>query len=239
MNLKAQTQAFQDKALAPPRVATRQERVFAAPLGVATIGHLIFARGASRITLSADPGLSCLFQAHFEGRVPDVRVQEGRVTIRYPYLLLLNWLTYWRRKPVANVMLNSSIAWHLLFRGGVSRLTAELERMRLRSVEFGGGASRINMKLPPPTDTVSIRINGGASNVAIHRPDDVPVRIRVDGGLDKLTLDRQRFGAMGSGLDGKTDTYESVTDRYDITILGGARHITVDTWNPSTLDKTR
>lgn len=240
MNLKARLQMFKDKTLDPSRVKARQQNGdFTAPLGAATNARLVFARGASRVTLSANTGLLSLFEAHFRGRVPDVQVQEGKVTICYPYLPLLDWLTYWWWKPAAKVTLNDSIVWHFLFRGGVSRLTAELERMKLHSVKFDGGASRVNMRLPRPTNTVSIRIAGGASNVTIDRPNGVPVRIRVDSGLNKLTFDRQRFGAMGRNLCHETDNYESAASRYDITILGGASNITIGTWKSDVLDKTK
>ena len=60
-----------------------------------------------------------------------------------------------------------------------------------------GGAARVTVALPAPLGTVPVRILGGASHVAIHRPPGVPVRLRVDGGATAVTLDDQRVGVAG------------------------------------------
>jgi hypothetical protein len=92
-----------------------------------------------------------------------------------------------------------------------------------------GGASRLELTLPPPAGTVPVRVLGGASNVAIHRPGGVAAQVRVDGGSTNLAFDDQRFGAVGGELSLRSPDYERASDRYDITITGGASGLTIDT----------
>src|SRR5690606_22103507 len=98
---------------------------FAAPLGSATRGHLLFSAGAAGVTLHVDPTLADLCRAHFERHIPTVQAQDGVVTIRYPTFSVFNWLVYWR-EPLAEVTLTAVMPWQIEIRGGVSKLTADL-----------------------------------------------------------------------------------------------------------------
>ena len=100
---------------------------YSAPLGAAAAGRLIFASGAANATLRAGPALGdLLYRAHFARHLPCVRAQAGIVTIQYRSIPVLDWLAYARREPVAQVELNPTIPWELEFRGGVSKLDADL-----------------------------------------------------------------------------------------------------------------
>jgi hypothetical protein len=205
----------------------RQDNEFAAPLGSAKSGHLIFASGASWVTVHADPSMADLYHARFEGQAPRVGVEDGTVTIRYPRFPLFDWLYYLRERP-AEVALNAQIPWDIEIRNGVSRLTADLRGLELHSLEVRGGASRVEVTLPPPSGIVPVRVLGGASNVAIHRPEGVAAQLRVGGGSTNLTFDERRFGAVGGEVSLQSSDFESASDRYDITITGGASSVTID-----------
>jgi hypothetical protein len=202
----------------------RQGGEFAAPLGSLRSGRLIFASGASRLTVHAEPSMAELFRASFEGRTPHVGMEDGTVTIRYPRF---DWRYYLRERP-AEVALNASTPWDIEIRDGASRLTTDLRRLKLRSLEVRGGASRVEVTLPPPSGTVPIRFLGGASNVAIHRPEGVAAHVSIGGGSTNLAFDEQRFGAVGGEVSLRSPDYEVASDRYDITITGGASGLTID-----------
>lgn len=201
---------------------------FRTPLGSSRRGRLVFASGASRTTLRADPSMADLYRARFEGRAPRVVAGEDTVTIRYPRFPLFDWFGYPRERP-AEVALNARVPWDVEIREGASRLTADLRGLELRSFELSGGASRVEVTLPPPLGTVPVRVLGGASHVAIHRPEGVAARVRVVGGSTSLAYDRQRFGAVGGEVSLRSPDYEDAPDRYDITITGGASDLTIDT----------
>lgn len=197
---------------------------FAAPLGLVRSGRLRFVRGASNVTIYANSSMGALYRAHFEGPVPSVRVEGGTVTIWHPRSSHpFDW-----RRYAAQVTLNGSIPWRIEFRGGLSRLAADLCELRLGSFEVNGGASHVALTLSRPSGTVPIRVLGGASNVAIRRPKGVAARVRVGGGATKLSLDEQHFGAIGSDVNLQTPDYESAADWYDIAITGGANNLTIE-----------
>jgi hypothetical protein len=205
----------------------RQGNEFAAPLGLAKSGRLIFASGASWVTVRADPSMADLYNARFEGQVPRVGADNGTVTIRYPRFPLFDWLYYLRERP-AEVALNARIPWDIEIRNGVSRLTADLRGLELRSLEVRGGASRVEVTLPPPSGIVPVRVLGGASNVTVHRPEGVAAQLLVGGGSTNLAFDDRRFGAVGGEVSLQSPDCESASDRYDITITGGASSVTID-----------
>ena len=62
----------------------------------------------------------------------------------------------------------------------------------------------------------------------MHRPAGVGARVEVNGGSQNLSLDDQRFGAVGGQTVWQSANYETAANRYDITILRGARAVTVD-----------
>jgi hypothetical protein len=205
----------------------RQGGHFAAPLGSVKSGRLIFASGASWVTVCADPSMVDLYHARFEGQAPRVGAEDGTVIIRYPRFPLFDWLYYLRERP-AEVTLNAQLPWDIEIRDGATRLTADLRGLELRSFVMSGGASRIEVTLPPHSGIVPVRLLGGASNVAIHRPEGVAAQVRVGGGSTNLEFDDQRFGALGGEVSLQSPDYESASDRYDITITGGASTLTID-----------
>src|SRR5215217_6376289 len=150
----------------------------AAPLGSAKSGRLEFVRGAANVTLHVGSGMEDLYRARFDGPVPDVGAEGGAVTVKY------TWTLHpfdWRRRG-ADIALNAQVPWRITVRGGgVSRLDADLGGLRLDSFEVEGGASRVELTLPDPSGAVPIRIDGGASNVTVRRPEGVAARVDVGG----------------------------------------------------------
>jgi hypothetical protein len=167
-----------------------------------------------------------LYRARFDGPVPDVGAEGGAVIVKY------TWTLHpfdWRRRG-ADIALNSQVPWRITVRGGgVSRLDADLGGLRLDSFEVEGGASRVELMLPDPSGAVPIRIDGGASNVSVRRPEGVAARLHVGGGASKLALDGQRLGAIGGETRLESPGYANATDRYEIIITGGANNVAVGT----------
>ena len=149
-------------------------RDFSAPLGSVAEGRLeLICRGAAGVVVHAG-SWDELYRAHFEGTVPTVRVRDGTVTVEYRHLGAA--AIFERDANMADVALNGSILWRLEFPKGVRDLTANLSGLKLRSLEVRGGASRMDLVLGHPVGIVPIRVLGGASDVAIHRPADAPTR---------------------------------------------------------------
>ena len=199
---------------------------FTAPLGSSRSGHLRFTRGAHRIVIRADLHMRALYRARFGDRMPTIWVQRGMVTIRYPRVPSRGWTSYQPERP-AEVALNASIPWDIEIRGASSRLVADLRGLRLGSLSMDGGASSIEVLLPALTGTVAMVILGGASNVAICRPEGVAARLRVEGGVTNLRFDDRCIGAAGSEMDLGSRDYDLAADRYDVTVTGGANNLSL------------
>jgi hypothetical protein len=123
-------------AAAPIAKAHGSEPDITAPLAAATSGRLVFVPGASQVTIDADPALPDLYRARFDGEAPHVRAENGTITIRYPRHSIVDWVrdALRRNDHAARVVLNGTIPWRIEVDGGVSRLTADLRRLRLEAL---------------------------------------------------------------------------------------------------------
>jgi hypothetical protein len=205
---------------------------FAAPLGSATSGRLEFARGASRVTLRVDGDLLDLARARFLGVVPMVLADDGRMTIEYPLVSPSEWLRPNRR--AADVALNPSLPWDVVFSRGVSKLRADLAGLSLRSLEIGSGANDVELDLPEPQGVVPLRVKGGVSKVTLRRPAGVPVSLVIAGGASKIALDDQAWGSIGGETRLASLDADGKPDRYEIEIGGGASQLTIAEGEPGT-----
>jgi hypothetical protein len=112
-------------------------------------------------------------------------------------------------------------------RGGASKLTADLRGLRLGSFDLEGGTNRLEVVLPRPLGHRGLAILGGASNVAVLRPEGVAARLCVSGGATNLKLDDRRIGAAGGELDLRDGGYDGATDRYEVVVTGGANNLSM------------
>lgn len=161
-----------------------------------------------------------LYRARFDGKAPDIRVDGGTVTVRYRPSL---------RPSHGEMSLSGRIPWAIEAAMGMSDVVADLAALELTSLEISGGASKIEVRLPRPQDAVRIRIGGGASDVELIRPADVPVRVRIGSGASKLAIDDFRVGSAGGKTDWQSPDYDRAEGRYDIEIGAGASNLTVRT----------
>lgn len=197
---------------------------FAPPLGSVESGRLVFANGASKLTLRAASGMDDLCWARFEGTSPKVEVEAGTVTVRYPrrFFGFFNW----RSKP-GEVTLNSAVPWAIEVHGGASEVEADLGGVELTSFVFKLGQYRLDLTLPEPVGAVPIHLSGGASHVNIRRPTGVAVRVSLKGGVGTLDFDEQHFDALGGKVLLQSPGYDGTSDLYEIEISGGADKITI------------
>ena len=198
---------------------------FAAPLDSVTSGRLVFERGASDIFVGVDPSIGELFRARFEEPASQVRAQDGTVTVRQRRRRLPS---LGRDKRSNEIWLNGSIPWEIEVRGGASHLVADLGELELGSLDVKGGASEVDLTLPPPSGTVPLRVLGGASDLAVRRPRGVAAEVRMSEGASEVVFDEQRHGAVGGETSLQSRGYEHAADRYDVEVSGGVRGLTIE-----------
>lgn len=203
---------------------------FSAPLGDLKTGRLEVTSGVANLELFGDPAARDLFHAQFRGLIPDVRVRNERVSLHY-HFALADFFQHilWGHRDAGEVALNTSIPWGIELRGGVSNLDADLRELPLRSLTITGGVSNAELLLPRPTGTVQVYIASGVSNLKIFRPQSVPARLKVGGGISHMTFDDQSYGSIGGGIQLETPEYKTAADRYDIVLSGGVSSLIVRT----------
>lgn len=199
------------------------ESDFSAPLANLESARLVFPRGAIILNLSAAPDMDELYRAHFEGTVPDVKVTDGAVTIRYPRPKFLHI----HEQRTAEVGLSVVIPWQIVIQGGASMIDADLRGLGLLGLEVNGGMSMIEVKLPEPSGVVPVRISGGASQVKIQRPSGVAARVHLKGWASTLAFDDQSFNEVGADVRLQSPGYDGATQRYDFEVQGSASTIII------------
>ena len=108
-------------------------------------------------------------------------------------------------------------------------------------MEVSGGISKVELNLPRPTAVVPVRLSGGANDLVLHRPAGVAVRLRIRGGVNKVTFDGQAVHKRGDiafagqppeqpgEIAIETPDLAASPQRYEIELSGGANRLTVDT----------
>ena len=199
---------------------TRTVHELAAPLGSVEAGRLVFTRGASNLAIGVDASMEDLYRAWFDGKVPEIGVDSGTVTVRYRPSF---------HHTRGEITLNGRIPWDLETRWGMSHVVADLDDLELGGLVISGGSSHVEVRLPRPGRSVGVRIGGGAHHVELIRPAGVPVRVRIGGGVSKLSIDDFCLGSAGGTTDWQSPDYEELDGRYDVTIGAGASMVTIRT----------
>jgi DNA-binding MarR family transcriptional regulator len=197
--------------------------IFSAPLLDLKSGRLVVSSGISRLTLRTTEGMAELYQARFEGPVPDVKAKDGVVTIRYPRRLL----GLGGQQRAAEVTLNVAIPWQIVIQGGASDVTAELGGLDLAGLEVKGGLSSIRLELPMPSGVVPMRISGGASEIIVRRPVGVAARAHLKGWVSTFVFDDQTFSDMGNNVWLQSSGFEPTAPYYDIEVSSSASMVTI------------
>jgi DNA-binding MarR family transcriptional regulator len=198
------------------------QSAFEGPLGNVRAGHLRFVRGVGRIVVTAEPGLPALYRASFERNAASVSAVDGVVTVQYRRSRF-SW-----RAASGEMAINASVPWHISLNGGGTHVNFDLRAGHVTAVDITGGLSHAELWLPAPTETVPIKVTGGAHDLTFHRTRHVPVRVRVRGGVSNLRIDEQRLGAVGGAMTQQSSGYDDAAGRYDVTITGGASTLTID-----------
>ena len=88
--------------------------------------------------------MSDLYRANFTGSMPNVNVEEGIITIRYPQRL---WPLD-RRHRTAEIELSPAVLWQIVIRSGGSEVTTELGALDLLELDADGAGSSFCIELP-------------------------------------------------------------------------------------------
>jgi DNA-binding MarR family transcriptional regulator len=194
-----------------------------APMAGAKAGRLLLAPGLGSITIDSDRTLAELYRANVEGTPPFIEVEGETVTVRPRRFPLFGW-----GHRNLRLTLSGTIPWDIEVDQGAVRLTADLADAPVRSFSINGGASRVDLRLGRPSGVVPIVLGGGASNVTVRRPRDVPVELRIKGGSTHITVDGHRMASSAGHFAWHPPRMPEGADRYAIEVRGGASKVSVE-----------
>lgn len=201
-------------------------REISVPLGMLKCGRLVFASSASQLSLKTWQMESDLCQARFSHPVPSIWLHEDTLTIDYPQLAYPDPFAE-SGKVLSEIGLNSAIPWDIEFHHSVSALEADFSRLQVRSLDYLGSASQLDLLLSAPAGTAFIYMSGGLSRSVISRPAGVSLRIKISGSVSDLTFDDQHLGVAGGEMSLESPNFISSPDRYEICIAGGASQVRI------------
>ena len=172
--------------------------------------------GVADIRLStADLGTD-LYRVSAPGARPQVTVADGKVRLNVV-----------ARAGQVEVALAADVRWDLRVGGGVGHSTIDLSGARLHNVELTGGADRIDLTLPRPDGTLTVRMTGGVNRFDVHTVGHVPVRVRVGSGAGRVVLDGHSHDRVAAGALFTTDEWATAVDRIDVDAVAGMSALTV------------
>lgn len=201
------------------------EELFSAPLGSLERAQLVFPAEGCRLSVRVGDLTGALYQARFEGPIPDVKSKEGVVTIRYPRRL---WIPS-TEKRAAQVTLSTAIPWSIIIRSGGAEVTAELGGLDLLDMEANGAGSMFHIELGEPSGVVPIRLAGSGSEFIVRRPAGIAARVQPKGWGSGIVFDGQTMTGMSSDVRLQSFNYEGAARRYEIEMSGSGSMLTIAT----------
>jgi hypothetical protein len=111
------------------------------------------------------------------------------------------------------IQLNSRVAWTLGITGAASEHVVDMRSGGLAGLDLIGGAARIALFLPTPDAAMTVAVTGGASELAVHAPAGVPVRVRTS---ERARTVRMNGAAVRATSTITTPGWSAAATRYDV-----------------------
>lgn len=132
-----------------------------------------------------------------------------------------------------DVALSHVVPTTLKLEGGLWDATLDLEDLRITKLDVETGASETEVTLPRAAGHMTASFDIGAGNLEIYVPEEVAIRVDIEGGAVSFDLDAERFGerrrSAGLGVDELyvSPDFATAENRVDIKIRAGASEISV------------
>ncbi|MEV4642104.1 hypothetical protein AB0J80_32625 [Actinoplanes sp. NPDC049548] len=172
--------------------------------------------GARTISLRTSDLGDDLYRISTPAGEPRADEQAGRIRVRLD-----------GRPDAVDVALSTRVRWDLRISGGADLSTINLTGGRVGGVDLTGGASRIDLTLPEPDGTLSVRMSGGASLLDVRTAGSAPVRVRVGSGASEVVLDGRTHRGVAAGRTFTPRSWDATTDRVDVETVAGLSALTV------------
>ena len=122
---------------------------------------------------------------------------------------------------------STAVTWQLDFGGGTGQTTVNMARGRVAGLALGMGSASVQVTLPQPDGTVTLRLEGGASQLAVSVPAGVPARVAAAAGASRVALGASAWTGVGAGTVLAQPGWASAAGRLDIDATSGVSQVTV------------
>jgi hypothetical protein len=126
-----------------------------------------------------------------------------------------------------DVTLAEGVRWRLRIGGGTDLTSIDLSGARLAAVDLAGDASAIDLTLPRPDGTLTVRMTGGVNRFDVHTAQQVPVRVRVGSGAGRVVLDGLTHDGVAAGASFTPARWAHAANRIDVDAVAGMSALTV------------
>jgi hypothetical protein len=193
------------------------------PLADAIGARLRLEHGAGRLRVSGGAESGLFLKGTFGGGVHYRTERRGdeldvKMSLRGLPEALAPW-NWGRRDTGWAFQLNSEIPLYLAFETGASDARLDLSELRVTDLRLQTGASSVDLTLPAGSGHTRVRIEAGAASVSVRIPPEVAGRVRFEGALASIDVDRDRFPRR-NGIHQSPD-YETAKNKVDIEIEAG------------------
>ena len=125
------------------------------------------------------------------------------------------------------LLLAQRVSWDLGVRGSAGTKRIDLAAGRFRAVDLSGGTGHVDLTLPPPDGTLTVRLTDGVNRFDVHTTGGAPVRVRVGSGAGNVVLPDQAHAGVAAGALFTPDRWNDATDRIDLDAAAGMSRLTV------------
>lgn len=128
-----------------------------------------------------------------------------------------------------DIVLNDRVRWDLRVAGGAELHRIDLTGSTLRSVELAGGSGRIELALPRPDGTLTVRMAGGVREFDVRTAGGaVPVRVRIGSGAGRVVVGGRSHDGVAAGASFTPESWDRAAGRIDLDAAAGLSALTVD-----------
>ncbi|HPV08173.1 MAG TPA: DUF5668 domain-containing protein [Aggregatilineales bacterium] len=125
-----------------------------------------------------------------------------------------------------NFALNGEVPLALEVAGGAGVLNLNMRDLRVVDLKVDGGVGTSTFEMPARAGYTRARIEAGVGTVMIHIPEGVAAQIEATAGLGTITVDQNRFPAVGERRY-RSANYDTAENKLDLSVEGGVGTITV------------
>jgi hypothetical protein len=123
--------------------------------------------------------------------------------------------------------LSTAVTWQLDFGGGTNQTTVDMRGGHVAGLAFGMGSASVRVALPRLAGTALLRLEGGASQLAVSVPAGVPARVTAGAGAARVALGGVAWSGIGAGTVLTQPGWATAAGRLDIVATSGVSQVTV------------